>query len=134
MRQRRVGLLLHESLNKVFAEDMEHETVPGFSIDAVQMTGWTPYFFLFSFLSLTTLAVDLRKAKVMWNALENDDATRRFLSRNHARIRHAATQRVQLKYSPQLEFVQTDRLKKHERVTRLVDLIEATESSTQKRD
>lgn len=37
IRQRRIGVLLKQALEKVFAEDLEHETVPGIMVEDVQV-------------------------------------------------------------------------------------------------
>lgn len=103
VRQRRVGLLVQDALQRVIAEEFEHESVPGFSVEQVQMT------------------VDLKKAKVLWNALESDQKVKSFLHRTQAHLRRAVTERVQLKFSPELVWIHSDHLNKHARVSELME-------------
>jgi ribosome-binding factor A len=96
---------VHDALNRVLVDEFEHETVPVFSIDKVEMT------------------VDLKKAKVLWNSLDNEKEVKSFIYRRSPHLRHAVTQRVQLKYSPDLVFIQTDHLNKHSMISSVVDAI-----------
>ena len=115
MRQARVGGLVRMALERTLEKDLEHEDVPGIVVEDVQ------------------ISVDMRRAKVLWNCSGDPREARAFLQRMAPLIRHGVTAKVQLKYSPRLEFIQVDRLKTLRAMEKAMDHIEA-ESAASKRD
>jgi ribosome-binding factor A len=108
IRQRRVGLMLKEAIERVFAEDLEHEQLPGITIEDVQ------------------IGVDMKRAKVMWtnsSGMETEDQIKGFLYRMVPTIRHLVTQRVKLKYSPVLEFLHSDKVQRIQQVENTMEEI-----------
>ena len=104
IRQKRVSMLVQEALEKVLAVDFEHEAVPALFIEGVEMS------------------VDMRRCKILWGSEEK--GADGFLHRMGPTIRMMLTKRVQLKFSPTLEFVRTDFEKKHVRVDTILETID----------
>ncbi len=114
IRQQRVGRLLYDGLVQVLSVDFEHDKIPKFLIDHVG------------------ISVDMRRAKVLWSSEDSPDKIKSFFKRENARIRRLLTERVQLKFSPTVEFVHTDIERNEARVAQILaqeDLDSATGGS-----
>ncbi len=101
IRQKRVSMLVQEALEKVLAVDFEHEKVPELFVEGVEMS------------------VDMRCCKILWGS--DAEGVEGFLHRQGPTIRMMLTKRVQLKYSPTLDFVRTDFDKKQARVEAILE-------------
>jgi ribosome-binding factor A len=103
LRQKRVSMLVQEALEQVFAVDFEHESVPQLLIEGVEMS------------------VDMRRCKILFGS--DDKGVDGFLHRQGPAIRMLLTRRVQMKYSPTLDFIRTDFEKKQARLDAVLDSV-----------
>lgn len=123
IRQKRVGRAVEGALEAVFKSELEHLSVPlGLSVERV----W--------------IHRDMRSAKVAWSCSmsgEKEEVLKKhvaeagkWLQRMKPVIRYAVTQRVQLKFSPQLEFVRVDYVNRQAEIARMMQDIDTEWIST----
>jgi ribosome-binding factor A len=115
-RARRVGEALHEQLASLLADDVKDPRAAGAIVMRVEMSN------------------DLRTARVAVRLLEGGDAERRrvlvdALGRASGMLRRELTQRLGLRFAPELRFAYDDGLDSRARIEKLLLEIEAERRS-----